>query len=71
MPTIKRVKGGFRLTHTTEEVWGVPDNSLAEFAQLAREHGHSATYTANHAHADWCAKCEAWFRPVPVRKGGR
>ena len=32
MPTIKPIKGGFHITHTTREVWGVDDPSEIEAA---------------------------------------
>jgi hypothetical protein len=64
MAEIKKVKGGFKVKHTDLEVWGVEDNSLEELRQVAAEHGHSSIYTANHANADWCARCQAWFKPL-------
>jgi hypothetical protein len=65
MAEIKKVKGGFKITHTTREVWGVDDDSVEELKQAAVLHGHSAIYnTANHANADWCKDCQAWFKPL-------
>jgi hypothetical protein len=49
MPTIKRVKGGFEIKHTTREVWGVDDPS----------EGHTLVVTSLHDATAHCS-CGRW-----------